>query len=92
MKYYVYLDSDDNAVVRIAEYIDTQDPGFWGRNSHLISTVWTVDASNMESILSLLHILERRKTPVTIVREICLGIGFDLDAYVASLKSQKKKV
>ncbi len=91
MKYYVYLDSDDNAVVRSGESIDVYDPGFWGRNSHLVSTVWSVESTDMNSILGLLETFERRKTVPKIVREVCQSIGFDLDGYIASRKSAIKK-
>lgn len=91
MKYYVYLDSDDNAVVRSADTIDTYDPGFWGRNGHLVSTVWSVESTDMNSILSLLETFERRKTVPKIVREVCQSIGFDLDAYMAARKASLKK-
>lgn len=91
MKYYVYLDSDDNAVVRSGDVIDNQDPGFWGRNSHLVSTVWTVESTDLNSIISLLETCERQKMVPRIVREICQSIGFDLDGYMASRKSAVKK-
>lgn len=91
MKYYVYLDSDDNAVVRSGETIDNHDPGFWGRNSHLVSTVWEVESTDLNSIISLLETFERKRMVPRVVREVCQSIGFDLDGYIASRKSAVKK-
>ena len=54
MKGYVYLDNDLNLNVRSQHFIDMEDPGFWGRNAHLVDTLWTFDSENIETMTKLL--------------------------------------
>lgn len=91
MQFYVFLDSDDNPVVRLKSYIDEYDPGFWTRNQGSPTTVQTVDNQDINSVRAILERFERQNTPTRIVREVCLGIGFDLDGYIASLAVKKPK-
>ena len=46
MKGYLYLDNDGNLNLRNQKFIDEEDPGFWGRNAHLIDIVWKYDTEN----------------------------------------------
>ena len=86
MKGYVYLDNDLNLNVRSKEFIDIQDPGFWGRNAHLIDTVWSFDSDNRESMIKLLTSLKSRELQMDPVRNFCLQINFDLDAFLKEVR------
>lgn len=85
MQYYVWMDSEDNPVVRLKSYIDNEDPGFWTRNWSPSIVVWTVDGDDRQSVRALLELFEKRQTPTRIVRDVCSAVGFDLPAYLASL-------
>ena len=83
---YVYLDNDNNLNIRNADYIEVEDPTFWGRNAHFINIVWKFDTespSNMHSLLTSL----KEKTYHRTVADFCKAIGFDLDTFI---KSQQK--
>lgn len=84
---YVYLDNDNNLNIRNADYIEVEDPTFWGRNAHFINVVWKFDTENSSNMYSLLTSLKRKDLPHRTVADFCKAIGFDLDTFI---KSQQK--
>lgn len=89
-QYYVFLDSENNPVIRLKSYIDNHNPNFWGSvpdSAH----VWTVDASDDESVLGLLQGMARKQLPSETVRIIAMSIGVDLEAFIAKMKKRSQK-
>jgi hypothetical protein len=82
MKGYVYLDNDDNLNVRTLEFIEGEDPGFWGRNAHFINIVWKFDSEDKAGMYDLLSSLKRKELPTRKVSDFCKSIGFNLEAFV----------
>jgi hypothetical protein len=87
--FYIYLDSENNPVIRIKSIIDEQDPGFLGRTPSF-SPVWTVDAADDDSVLGLLQALARKQLPSETVRMIAAGIGVNLEEFIAKVKAKTK--
>lgn len=92
INYYIYLDNDFQLNVRSAEFIDTEDPGFFSRNSHFIHTVWKVDSQNIDSVRRMLESFKRMELKSEPVRMVCSQIGFDLDAFLLEQKSKKQSL
>lgn len=82
MKGYVYLDNDRNLNIRNKEFIENEDPGFWGRNSHYIDVVWSFDSDNEQGMYDLLASLRKYELQSDVVLNFCKSIGFDLPAFL----------
>ena len=87
---YVYLDYDKNLHYRDGTYIDTQDPGFWGRNSYSIDIVWKVDTTDDASMLRLLTSLKSQQIPTVAVKNLCSMLDFDLQGFMEKRASLNK--
>lgn len=85
MKAFVYLDNDRNLGVRDAEFIES-DPGFWGRNRHLIDIVWSIDTEDIEVMKRLLFSFKSLELRELQVRELCSQIGFPLKEFLLENK------
>lgn len=79
---YAYLDIDANICIRDKAYIDEYDPGFWGRNSYLIDTVWTFDTEDEASMDTIMNAFKRLQLPMRSVQEFCIGAGFNLQEFL----------
>lgn len=89
MRGFVYLDNDRNLSIRLKDFIETQDPGFWTRNAHLIDTVWEFDSENYEQMSKLMYSFKRRELPAERVREFCAQVGFDLTLFIKENSAPK---
>lgn len=91
MKGYVYLDMAGNLEIKNATYIDEQDPGFFQKNSGLISLVWKFDTENEGMMYELMSSFKRRQLPKRIVQEFCNQAKFDLQAFLDKYKQAPLK-
>lgn len=89
MKGYVYLDADENLAVKTFEYIQCENPNFFGENRHYVKLVLPFDSDNEMDFEEVLRSLARNRIPERKVREFCNGIGFDLDAFLVKKKAEK---
>lgn len=78
---YLYIDNDNNLNIRSASFIEVEDPGFWARNSHLITLVWKFDTENKETMFSILSTLRNKQFTNRQVIDFCKAIDFDLEAF-----------
>lgn len=83
MKGYVYLDNDHNLNIRNREFIEEEDPGFWGRNSHCIGIVWKFDTEDAQNMYQIMSSFKRHELQNRQVLDFCKNIGFDLPAFLA---------
>ena len=89
MQGYLYLDNDGNLNIRNKDYIEIEDPGFWGRNSHLIDIVWKFDTEDSICMESIMYSLKKKDLKSRQVVDMCKAIGFDLEKFV--LNKQRNK-
>lgn len=89
MKGYVFLDSGANINIRDKDYIDTEDPGFWNRNSVTIDTVWLFDTENEQIMHSVLTSFKTKELRIEDVRNFCKAINYDLDAFLKKYSKNK---
>lgn len=79
MKGYVYLDLDNNLVYKLASYIDNEDPGFFGRNGHLIIKRWVFNTEDHRRMLDMFKEFMDRKIPVDNVNNFIKSIRYDMN-------------
>jgi hypothetical protein len=88
---YMFVDINGNLEIRNADYIENEDPGFWGRNNHWIIMFYkfdTEDPVNMERLLEKLKSLQLKMDRML---DFCKAIGFDLNAFVESRRKTSTK-
>lgn len=76
---YVYLDVNGALNYKTKEYIDKDNPGFWGgENSAFILKVWIFDTEDMESMKKIFRAFSQLKLKSTDVLRFCESINFDI--------------
>lgn len=90
MKAYVYLDTEDRLVIKSCEYIDNDDPNFFGNNRHWIRGIWKFDSENSEGFADILESFRRMRLPERTVRDFCNAAEFDLDNFLLTRSSPPK--
>jgi hypothetical protein len=83
---YAYLDLDNELMYKTQDYIENDNPGFWGQNSHLILKYWKFDTEDMNNMRKLFHAITNLAVPNSNVLNFVRTIKFDMN----SLKSANK--
>lgn len=81
MKAYVYLTPDKGLEIRLKEYIDNNDPGFFGRNKHWVSALWEFDTEDPWSVRAVLEAFSRHRVEEVTVKTFLKGAGIKLEDY-----------
>lgn len=89
MRGYVFLGSNGILEVKTAEYIDNSDPGFFERNRRFILLVWKFDSENEGMMYDLLESFQRRQIHMTLIKEFCEKIKFDLPTFLTKYATPK---
>lgn len=79
MKYYIYITPDSQIEVRLRDYIDNNDPGFFGRNKSHIKALWELDTESPASCLEVLNALSRNRITEPVVRTFVKAVGMDVE-------------
>ncbi len=88
MKGYVYLNSDDELEVRAKSYVDSEDPGFYGRNRASITCWMEFDSSDLDSMTRILSAFKGREIQRKKVADFCKAVNFDLDEFLKNRKNE----
>lgn len=79
MKGYVYLDLDRNLVYKLADYIDTENPGFFAQNAHLIVKHWKFDTDDARSMWRIFGAFNDLAVPPQNIHLFVRAIKYDLN-------------
>lgn len=91
MHAYVFLDVDGNLQIRNWQYIQTENPNFFGDNRHWVVAMWEFDTEDEKNMTDVMEGFKRCQLPERTVRDFCKSIQFDLDEFIRkhqALKSQ----
>lgn len=88
MKYYGYVLIDHTINLRTQEYIDTEDPGFFGRHRDVIMGVWKFDSEDPLTVDPMLKAIARMQLPARTVNEFCKSINFDLAGFKQRIRAE----
>lgn len=88
MKYYIYVTPEIQIEVRLKDYIDNHDPGFFGRNKSHIKALWELDTESPASCLEILEALSRNRVTEPVVRTFIKAVGIDVQKLVDYKKQQ----
>jgi hypothetical protein len=88
MKGYAVLDLDGNFTVKSYDYINSDNPGFFTQNKHLLIKYWLFNSEDTESITNMLRDFDRMGLPSPKIMELLKTIKFD----ITTLKKDANKI
>lgn len=75
MKGYVFLDLDNNLIIKNWDYINTENPGFFSTNSHLLTKYWKFDSKNERRLfIDMLSKFKDLRIRPEVIRDFLIAI------------------
>lgn len=84
MRYHVFFTQDDQVFCKLSDYIENENPGFFGENAHIIKTAYRIDTDDLTTLKSVFKCMQSYGYKPAAVREFCKSINVDYDYLMAN--------
>lgn len=89
---YLICTIDKELEIKTADYIENENPGFFGQHRHLIESFWSFDSEDLEKTYQILRSLARLKVDEQQVKNFLRYMNTDPQSFVKEYRAYKEKL